>query len=227
MRGPPGGEPAGHWPPEPVAKAGLTGSDGAVIGASKLKTGDEGLQQGCARQPPKARTPGAGLYWEDMTWSGVTERTEGLSSGLPEHSGWHRGKASTEGSVPLLFPKELTHHCCSLDPLDPSRCKEMVLPSSCLGLQLRGLLQVRLALDQEYAAFGNHFIRDSGIGSVGEAEGTGLRTPGGADPQHRPPDAIFVAPPLRPADHRVASLLSSSSSFTPILSFLVFLPSIA
>lgn len=30
-----GGEPARHWPPESMAKEGLVGSDGAVIGASK------------------------------------------------------------------------------------------------------------------------------------------------------------------------------------------------
>nr|XP_027809424.1 uncharacterized protein LOC114106606 [Marmota flaviventris] len=172
--GPPGGEPTRHWPPEPVAKAGITGSDGAVIGAFKLKTGDKGLQQGCTRQPPKARTPGAGMYWKDMTWSGVTARTEGLPSGLREHSGWHHGAGCHRRVWSFAFPKESTHHCCSLDPLEPSRCKEMVLPSSRLGLQLRGLLQVRLALDQEYAAFGNHCIPDSGIGSGGGAEGPGL-----------------------------------------------------
>lgn len=37
-----GSEPARHWPPEPVAKVGLAGDDGAVIGASATRTGDEG-----------------------------------------------------------------------------------------------------------------------------------------------------------------------------------------
>lgn len=49
--GPPGGEPTRHWPPEPVAKAGITGSDGAVIGAFKLKTGDKD------RSPAGVHTP--------------------------------------------------------------------------------------------------------------------------------------------------------------------------
>lgn len=30
-----GGEPARHWPPESVAKEGLAGGDGAVIGVSE------------------------------------------------------------------------------------------------------------------------------------------------------------------------------------------------
>lgn len=30
-----GGEPGRHWPPESVAKEGLAGGDGAVIGVSK------------------------------------------------------------------------------------------------------------------------------------------------------------------------------------------------
>nr|XP_040139885.1 uncharacterized protein LOC120889509 isoform X1 [Ictidomys tridecemlineatus] len=217
--GPPGGEPTRHWPPEPVAKAGITGSDGAVIGAFKLKTGDKGLQQGCTRQPPKARTPGAGMYWKDMTWSGVMARTEGLPSGLREHSGWHHGAGCHRRVWSFAFPKELTHHCCSLDPLEPSRNKEMVLPSSRLGLQLRGLLQVRLALDQEYAAFGNHCIPDSGIGSVGEAKDQACEHQGRTDPQHPPPNPILVATPLRPADHQHASLCFSSSSFPPTLCF--------
>lgn len=49
----PGGEPARHWPPEPVAKVGLAGDDGAVIGASALGLEMRpGLQKGgCASQP--------------------------------------------------------------------------------------------------------------------------------------------------------------------------------
>lgn len=95
------------------------GSDGAVIGASKLSQETRpGLQQGGhASQPLKARAPGQQCTEKDMTWSGVTVRTDGMTSGLPGHR-WlvAQGKLQLEVVSVLDFLKEPTRHCCSLDP---------------------------------------------------------------------------------------------------------------
>lgn len=56
-----GGEPVRHWPPESVAKEGLAGGDGAVIGASESsdwRLGQVSSRGGCACQPRKARMTG-------------------------------------------------------------------------------------------------------------------------------------------------------------------------
>lgn len=56
-----GGELVRHWPPESVAKAGLAGCDGAVIGASESldwRLGQVSSRGGRDCQPPKAGTAG-------------------------------------------------------------------------------------------------------------------------------------------------------------------------
>lgn len=56
-----GGEPARHWPPESVAKEGLAGGDGAVIGVSESsdwRLGQVSSRGGCACQSLKARVTG-------------------------------------------------------------------------------------------------------------------------------------------------------------------------
>lgn len=50
-----------HWPPESVAKEGLAGGDGAVIGASESsdwRLGQVSSRSGCASQALKARMAG-------------------------------------------------------------------------------------------------------------------------------------------------------------------------
>lgn len=80
-----------HWPPEPVAKAGLTGGDGAGIGASAfgLET-RPGLQLGWMC-PPAAEGQDArsgGRAKRDVTWSGVTARTEEARPAFLNTLGW-------------------------------------------------------------------------------------------------------------------------------------------
>ncbi|XP_036718493.1 uncharacterized protein LOC118900234 isoform X1 [Balaenoptera musculus] len=64
------------------------------------------------------RAPGCGQ--RDMTRSGVTARTDGTPSGLPEHS-WlaPRGSWNTQHLCSFTFLKEPMHYCCSLDPQNP------------------------------------------------------------------------------------------------------------
>lgn len=117
-----------------MAKAGLTGDDGAGIGASAfgLET-RPGLQSGWTC-PPAAEGRDArsgGLAKRDMTWSGVTARTEGARPAFLNTLGWWGC-----GKKRVCFftsPTESAHYSCPLGSQNPQH-ERMVLPSSSLGL---------------------------------------------------------------------------------------------
>ncbi|MBZ3883252.1 hypothetical protein SUZIE_172010 [Sciurus carolinensis] len=99
-----------------------SGSDGAVIGASTLVTGDKGRSPAGVHMPARRPGRGAAISWEDMTWSGVTARTEGLPTGLPEHSGWPGGGGCPRRVVPLVSDGVNTPLLLS-GPLEPQDVK--------------------------------------------------------------------------------------------------------
>lgn len=86
-------------------------------GSVRAQTGDEALSPVGVDVPAShgGRAPGCGQ--RDMTWSGVTARTDGTLSGLPEHSRLApRGSWNTPHVCSFTFLKEPIHYCCSLDP---------------------------------------------------------------------------------------------------------------
>lgn len=104
-----GGEPARHWPPESVAKAGLAGSDGAVIGASESsdwRLGQVSSRGGCACQSLKARM--TGVVNPDRKILHGPVRRRGQKDSHPAFlntTGWRHGALPQKPSVLLLFPK--------------------------------------------------------------------------------------------------------------------------
>ncbi|XP_036718494.1 uncharacterized protein LOC118900234 isoform X2 [Balaenoptera musculus] len=109
------------------------------------------------------RAPGCGQ--RDMTRSGVTARTDGTPSGLPEHS-WlaPRGSWNTQHLCSFTFLKEPMHYCCSLDPQNPQDDKKWCYPAHAWALE-PGLLQVFLALTKNMLHSGTTTHPDSGISS--------------------------------------------------------------
>lgn len=103
----------------------------------------------------RRRVPGCAQ--KDMTWSGVTVRMDVTVSSLPEHLWLAPGALRhPAGLCSFTFLKESTHYCCSLDPKNPQDDKKWCYPAHAWALE-PGLLQVPLALTQEYAAFWNHY----------------------------------------------------------------------
>ncbi|XP_058383328.1 uncharacterized protein LOC131395486 isoform X2 [Diceros bicornis minor] len=147
----------GAWPPEPMAKAGLCGRRRSRDRCPCAWTGDEARSPVGVDVPPatEGRVPGGAQ--RDMTWSGVTARTDVTLSGLPEHSRLAPGALERPaGLCSFTFLKEPTHYCCSLDPKNPQNDKKWCYPAHAWALE-PGLLQVLLALTREYAAFWNHY----------------------------------------------------------------------
>ncbi|XP_069326502.1 uncharacterized protein [Eulemur rufifrons] len=145
--------------------AGLAGGDGAVIGAPVLGLETRpGLRQGWTFcQPLKARTAPADVL-RDVTWSGVTVRTDRMPSGLRGHPRLApRGSCDTGGSLLLHFPTGVFTLLLSgpQNPRDARNGATQLMP----GTSNPGLLQVGLALNRDMLHSGTTTPPDSGIGS--------------------------------------------------------------
>ncbi|XP_047373308.1 uncharacterized protein LOC124958836 [Sciurus carolinensis] len=121
-----------------------------------------------------ARRPGRGaaISWEDMTWSGVTARTEGLPTGLPEHSGWPGGGGCPRRVVPLVSDGVNTPLLLS-GPLEPQDVKKWCCPAQVWAFN-SGTSSSPSSSGSRLCCIREPLHTDSGIGSAGEAEGTGL-----------------------------------------------------
>lgn len=116
------------------------------------------------RQPLKARTAGPADVLRDVTWSGVTVRTDRMPSGLPGHPRLApRGSCDTGGSLLLHFPKGVFTLLLSgpQNPRDARNGATQLMP----GTSNPGLLQVGLALNRDMLHSGTTTPPDSGIGS--------------------------------------------------------------
>ncbi|XP_064226374.1 uncharacterized protein LOC105719823 [Aotus nancymaae] len=186
----------GYWPPEPVAKAGLAGSDGAGIGASAfgLET-RPGLQLGWT-SPPAAEGQDArsgGRAERDVTWSGVTASTGEACPAFLNIFGWW-SRLRQEAGLFLDFPNGVGTLLPVFGLPEPTQCKKWCYPAHAWAFESGNVCEY-LLLTTGILHFKPLHTLTQESAPEGEAEGTRPHQP-------NTKDTIGTAAPAAPTPHQ-------------------------